>query len=147
MTNDESPAVTHGEPWMVRYARACLGLLRATSYQGSICLAFASATTIVAIAAKVPMAEFPFDLSGLMSTPLPFVKHYHSPRKLVERELIQLNRMVRKGTMSRSQFKQYEKVCLDWYKSQLPSSFASVSGADEPPPRKLEKPAKRTRKR
>jgi hypothetical protein len=147
MTNDEPPGIARGEPWMVRYARACLGLLKATSYQGSICLAFASTTTIIALAAKVPVEQIPLIFLAFMPIPLPFVKHHHSPRKLVERELVHLNRLVRNGTITKSQYKRYEKVCLDWYASQLPASFTSISGIGESPPKKPEVPAKRKRRR
>jgi hypothetical protein len=135
------------DPLGVRFIRACLGLLRSTTYQGSICLAFAGAATLAAMAAKVPTPQIPVVFLVAMGLPLPFIKYLNTPTRVAGREIRKLRAMARQKLITSSQCKRCEEIVMHWLESQLAASLSQRSGEAPPdPPAEETAPAKADRK-
>jgi hypothetical protein len=88
------------DPPAIRFVRACQGLLRSTTYQGSICLAFAGAVTLVTMMARIPASQIPVVFLVAMGVPLPFVKYFNTPTRVAAREIKKLKAMARQNLIT-----------------------------------------------
>ncbi len=137
------------DPVEVRFVRACQGLLRSTTYQGSICLAFAGAVTLVAMMARLPTPQFPVVFLAAMAVPLPFVKYFNTPTRIAGREIKKLKAMARQDLITPAECKRCEKIVMRWLESQIPASLSRRSGSKPPlnPPTETTTPAKVDRRK
>jgi hypothetical protein len=125
------------------FVQTCLGLLKSTGYQASICFAFAGSVTLAAIAADVGITRLPpvFLLSTFVA--LPFVKAFNTPIRVARRELNRLKAMKEVEAITENEYEKCRANIAAWLESSIVPSLADRSGRSP----ELEAPRKTARKR
>lgn len=132
------PSGSDSDLWHA-FIRNCLGLLKATGYQASICFGFAGLLTLGAIALGVGVIGLPAVFLMAFLIPLPFVKIYNTPPRLAKRELLRLKAMKDVELISEDEYERYRVSIVSWLENEIVPSLADRSG----PVPAIRKPARK----